>query len=81
MFIKCPKIGKKCGFCGETKWNAETREYDGQKRLFCGAAPASWDIRVDSLPDCPKNMSKSQLRKWQQQQKKIMPLKYLQNKK
>ena len=80
MFIKCPKIGKRCGFCGESKWNPDTGKHDERKRLFCGYAPASWDMRVDSLPSCPQDMSKSQLSSWRKQQKKRIPLRYLYNK-
>ena len=66
MHIKCPKINKICPFCAESRYNPLTGGYD-ELKLFCGLAPPSWDTRVGSLPECPKVMTKSALRKWQKE--------------
>ena len=66
-------------FCGSSAWNPVTRKHDSTESLFCGTAPASWDIRVDSLPDCPQNMTKAQLSNWQKKQKNKLINKYLIN--
>ena len=76
MHKKCPKINWNCGFCGESEWNPLAGKYDGRKRLFCGLAPASWDVQVDSLPNCPQDMTKSQLKGWQAKKKKEKPMRY-----
>ena len=60
MFIYCPKIERTCAMCAESTWNPHTRSYSEETRLFCGGAPPSFDITVDSLPQCPLNMTKSQ---------------------
>ena len=39
--------------------NPEIRDFDGEKREFCGVA-SSYDSRVSSLPECWLKMSKSQ---------------------
>ena len=75
--LKCPKIDKVCMFCGSSAWNPVTRKHNSTESLFCGTAPASWDIRVDSLPDCPQNMTKAQLSNWQKKQKNKRPLKLI----
>ena len=72
--LKCPKIGKSCMLCGKSRWNPVKGEQGSTESLFCGLAPPSWDLRVDSLPDCPQNMTKSQLSNWQKKQKNIRPL-------
>tara|TARA_R110002020_G_scaffold457092_3_gene673871 strand:- start:4204 stop:4443 length:240 start_codon:yes stop_codon:yes gene_type:complete len=72
---KCSKIDKICLFCSESTYNPETKEYDEKKRLFCGIAPPSWDSRVSSLLDCPKNMTISQLKAHQKRLNKSMPRK------
>lgn len=58
--------------CGKSKYNPDTGEYDDYK-LFCGLAPPSWDTRVESLPDCPKNMTISALRTHQKKLIKNQP--------
>ena len=65
MVFKICEIGGLCAFCGESKYNPKTGEYDEVVRQFCGMAPPSWNVTVKSLPDCPKKMSKSALRKYQ----------------
>ena len=71
--LECPKIDKSCMFCAKSKWNPVKGSYGSTENLFCGLAPASWDLRVDSLPDCPQNMTKSQLSTWQKKQKNQRP--------
>ena len=75
--LKCPKIGKSCMFCAQSKWNPVKGEHGSTESLFCGLAPPSWDLRVDSLPDCPQNMTKSQLSHWQKKQKNTRPLRLI----
>jgi len=55
--------------CAKSTYNPTLREYNETVRLFCGLAPPSFDTRVESLPDCPKNMSKSQKTTWQKKMK------------
>ena len=62
MIEVCPKINKSCAFCGKSRYNKDTGTWDGVERLYCGAA--STTALVSQLPDCWKNMSKSQKRKF-----------------
>ena len=62
MLEKCPKINKSCIFCGKTRYNRKTGKWDGEEKLYCGAA--STTAPVNQLPDCWKNMSKHQRRKF-----------------
>ena len=68
MFIECPKINKGCGFCGKSKWNPHAEGYDDTERLFCGLA-TGFDTRVEPLPQCWKDMSKSQIAKYRKQKR------------
>ena len=75
--LECPKIGKSCMFCGKSRWNPVKGEYGSTESFFCGLAPPSWDLRVDSQPDCPQNLTKSQLSHWQKKQKNKRPLRLI----
>tara|TARA_R100001086_G_scaffold218954_1_gene135748 strand:- start:391 stop:729 length:339 start_codon:yes stop_codon:yes gene_type:complete len=78
-FLECPLNNDKgCAMCGSSTFNPETGEHDGKERLFCGAAPAAWDLRVSSLPKCPLKMDKAEVRRWQAQMKKTIPVRRLQ---
>ena len=68
MFVKCPKINRGCGFCGKSKWNPHDEKYDDTERLFCGLA-TGFDTRVEPLPQCWKDMSKSQIAKYRKQKR------------
>jgi len=59
MFEICSKTGKGCGHCGFSAYNPEIRDFDGEKREFCGVA-SGYDSRVSSLPECWLKMTKSQ---------------------
>jgi len=64
MWKKCPKINKGCDFCGKSKWNPRIGKYDDDEKLFCGLV-TGYDARVESLPDCWKEMTKSKKTKYQ----------------
>ena len=55
--------------CAKSTYNPISRNYDETERLFCGFAPPSFDTRVESLPECPKTMSRSQKTTWQKKMK------------
>jgi len=46
--------------CGESRWSPKTQSYTEDSRLFCGGAPPSFDVTVESLPQCPLKMTKTQ---------------------
>ena len=74
MFLKCPlNDNKGCAMCGSSTFNPKTGKHDEKERLFCGAAPAAWDLRVSSLPKCPLKMDKAELRRWKTQMDKTIP--------
>ena len=80
MFIYCPKINRACAMCGKSKWNPDTRSYTEDSRLFCGQAPPSFDVTVESLPQCPLEMTKTQRtahsKKMKAMEKKLFPRRF-----
>ena len=78
MFEVCPKIEDNCALCGKGTYNPHEQRYDDIERLFCGAAPPSYDTKVESLPKCPLKMDKREMTKYRKDKKeeweKVMKL-------
>ncbi len=76
----CPKINRACAMCGKSKWHPATRSYTEESRLFCGQAPPSFDVTVESLPQCPLVMTQSQKtahsKKMKATEKKLFPRRF-----
>ena len=69
MFEVCPKIEDNCALCGKGTYNPHEQRYDDIERLFCGAAPPSYDTTVESLPKCPLKMDKREMTKYRKDKK------------
>jgi len=76
----CPKINRACAMCAKSKWHPATRSYTEESRLFCGQAPPSFDVTVESLPQCPLEMTKTQRtahsKKMKATEKKLFPRRF-----
>ena len=68
MGSSCTKIGRHCSFCGKSKWNPRLQAKDDEERLFCGVA-TGYDTRVEALPICWLEMTKSAITKFRKMKK------------
>jgi len=68
MGSSCTKIGRHCSLCGKSKWKPKLQAKDDEERQFCGAA-TGYDTRVEALPICWLEMTKSAKTKFRKMKK------------
>ena len=59
MFQFCSLTNTGCQFCGKSRYNPKTGDYDNITRTFCGSA-SGYDTTINALEKCWLKMTKSE---------------------